>query len=156
MADSVSHQRSAQASMDPAAQRRATLVLGVAILLTTAAEIFYLLVWGMWLFPDGSWPGKLVWTLTCGLAMGAVMGTLTLIWAEPRRGRAAAFWLAAASVALVGSYCAWLCSRIDARFDYFGGSEHGVLFVASGVLPALVGGLLYGWLLYGRPGLKPD
>ena len=143
-----------QSRLAPLAHHRVTLVLGLAKLMTTAAEIFYLIVWGMWLFPDGSWLGKLVWTLTCGLAMGSVMGALTLIWAEPRRERAAAFWIAAASVAVVGSSCAWLCSRIDARFDYFGGPEHGVLFITSGVLPALAGGLLFGWLLYRWPGSK--
>ncbi|KNG94570.1 hypothetical protein [Pseudaestuariivita atlantica] len=139
-------------SVNPDAHRRVATVLGLAILLTTAAELFYLVVWGMVLFPDGSLPGKLAWTLTCGLAMGSVMGAMTLILAEPRQSRAAAFWIAAGTVALVGSYCAWLCSRIDARFDYFGGPEHGALFVASGVIPAVIGGLLYAWLLYGRSG----
>ncbi|MDA7429203.1 hypothetical protein [Primorskyibacter aestuariivivens] len=131
--------------------RRVAYVLGLAILMTTAAEIIYLVVWGMWLFPMGSWLGKTVWTLTCGLAMGAVMGAFTLMVAEPRRGTATAFWVAALTVALVGAYCAWLCSRVDARFEYFGGAENSLLFVASGVVPAIFGGLLYGWLIYGRP-----
>ncbi len=43
-----------------------------------------------------------------------------------------------------------LCSRIDARFGYFGGDENTGLFIAAGVLPALAGGALYGWLLYRR------
>lgn len=47
-------------------------------------------------------------------------------------------------------YPVWLGSRIDARFDYFGGAENGVLFVASGVFPAAIGSLLYGRFLYGR------
>ena len=139
-----------QSNLVEVTQYRITLVLGLAILMTTVAEILYLIVWGMWLFPDGSWLGKLVWTLTCGLALGAVMGALTLIW------RAAALWIAAASVLVVGSYCAWLWSRIDAHFDYFGGPENSVLFITSGVLPALAGGLLFGWLLYRWPGSKPN
>lgn len=155
MADTVSLQNRTSAPFHPAAHRRTMVVLGLAILLTTAAEAVYLVVWGMWLFPGGSWLGKLAWTLTCGIAMGAVMGTVTLVWAEPRRDRAAAFWIAAGSVAVVGSYCAWLCSRIDTRFDYFGVPEHGVLFIASGVLPAIAGGLFYSWLLYGRPRATP-
>ena len=145
-----------QSNLVEVTQYRITLVLGLAILMTTVAEILYLIVWGMWLFPDGNWLGKLVWTLTCGLALGAVMGALTLIWAEPRRERAAALWIAAVSVLVVGSYCAWLCSRIDARFDYFGGPENSDLFITSGVLPALAGGLLFGWLLYRWPGSKPN
>ena len=143
-----------QSRLAPLTHSRATFVLGLAILMTAASEIFYLIVWGTWLFPEGSWLGKLVWTLTCGIAMGAVMGAVTLLLAEPRRGQPAAFWIAAASVAVVGSYCAWLCSRIDAQFDYFGGSEHSIHFITSGVLPALAGGVLFGWLLYLRPESK--
>lgn len=29
--------------------------------------------------------------------------------------------MGAAIVTTVGSYCAWLCSRVDAKFEYFGG-----------------------------------
>lgn len=129
-------------------QMRISLILGLAILMTTVAELFYLFVWGFWLFPEGSWGGKTVWTLTCGLAMGAVIGSLTLLLAEPRRGNSSAFWIAASGVFIVGSYCAWLCSNIDARFNYFGGAENGLLFVVSGIIPAVLGGLFYGWLIY--------
>ena len=61
----------------------------------------------------------------------------------------AALWRAAGVVVVVGSYCAWLCSTIDARLGYFGGSENTALFIAGGVIPAIVGGALYGWILYG-------
>lgn len=118
-------------------------------MLTTLAELFYLVVWGMMLFPQGSLAGKTVWTLTCGLAMGAVIGVATLVWVEFRYWGNAALWRAVLVVAVVGSYCAVLCSRIDARFGYFGGQENTGLFIASGVFPAFVGGILYGWLLYG-------
>lgn len=50
----------------------------------------------------------------------------------------------------VGSYCAWLCSHIDAKFDYFGGPENVKLFILSGAIPTIVGGFIYGWWVYGR------
>ncbi|UWR09558.1 hypothetical protein [Ruegeria sp. B32] len=130
-------------------QARIHVVLGTAILLTTLAEVFYLVVWGMVLFPQGSLAGKAMWTLTCGVAMGAVIGAATLVAIEPRYSGTAGLWRAALIVTVVGSYCALLCSRIDARFGYFGGSEHAGLFIASGVVPAIAGGVFYGWLLYG-------
>ncbi len=117
--------------------------------MTTAAEIVYLAVWGLVLFPEGSLSAKIVWTLTCGIAMGAVIGSGTLVFVDNRHGGASAFWLAASIMALVGVYCTWLCSRIDLMFSYFGGAEHGTLFIAGGVIPAIAGGLLYGWFLYG-------
>ncbi|WP_027256019.1 hypothetical protein [Leisingera aquimarina] len=126
---------------------RPLLIVGSAIALTTAAEIFYLVVWGMVLFPAGDWAGKVVWTLTCGLAMGAVIGTLTLLWVEPRYAGRSALLRAALVVAVIGSYCAWLCSRIDIRFGYFGGAEESSLFILSGVIPAVLGGLFYGWIV---------
>lgn len=130
-------------------QNRVFKIVGLAIFLTTVAEMVYLVVWGMWLFPAGSWLGKSVWTMTCGIAMGSVIGVGTLLWAEPLRAQRAALWIAATTVAVTGSYCAWLCSTIDARLGYFGGSENTALFIAGGVAPAIVGGLLFGWLLYG-------
>ncbi|MEK6216385.1 MAG: hypothetical protein N2B03_04110, partial [Boseongicola sp.] len=87
---------------------------------------------------------------TCGIAMGSVIGAATLLLVERRASGNAAIWAGAAIVTFVGSYCAWLCSRIDAKFDYFGGPENGVLFILSGVIPAVAGGLLYGWWLYGN------
>jgi len=156
MAKGSGNTRAQSKQIDHLGQGRVALILGLAILLTTVAELFYLVVWGLWLFPAGDWAGKTVWTLTCGLAMGSVIGTLTLLFAEPRRGNASAFRLAALGVLLVGSFCAWLCSTINARFNYFGGAENGPLFVVSGVTPAVLGGLLYGWLIYGRSPVIAD
>ncbi len=126
---------------------RPLLIIGSAIVMTTAAEVFYLVVWGMVLFPAGDWVGKVVWTLTCGLAMGAVIGALTLLWVEPRYAGRSALLRAAFVVVVIGSYCAWLCSQIDIRFGYFGGAERTSLFILSGIIPAVVGGLFYGWIV---------
>jgi hypothetical protein len=131
---------------------RATLqrITLIAVALTTGAEFGYFTVLGLYLFPGGSVLGKLVWTLTCSIGMGLVIGTLTYLWVDQRwLGRKAVFG-AALVMAAVGSYCAWVCSRIDARFGYFGGDENAVLFILSGAVPAILGGLLFGWLVYGR------
>lgn len=129
---------------------RTLLILGTAIALTGLAELVYFLVWGMVLFPAGNLAGKAVWTTTCGIAMGAVIGALTLLLVENRKSGVPAIFAATAIMTLVGSYCAWLCSRIDAKFDYFGGPENGTLFILSGIIPAIIGGLFFGWWIYGR------
>ena len=121
----------------------------IAVALTTGAEIVYFTVWGLFLFPEGNVIGKLVWTTTCGIAMGLVIAALTFLWVEPRWRGGQAVLGAALVMAAVGSYCAWLCSGIDAKFGFFGGSENTALFIASGIVPAVLGGLLYGWLVYG-------
>ena len=122
----------------------------IAVTLTTAAEIVYFTVWGLYLFPEGNVAGKLVWTMTCGLAMGLVIGALTYLWVEERFQGGEAVWGAALVMAAVGSYCAWLCSKVDAHLGFFGGDENATLFILSGVIPAILGGLLYGWLVYGK------
>ncbi len=123
--------------------------IAFAVLMTVLAEAVYLIVWGLILFPEGSVAGKITWTLTCGIAMGSVIGAATIVLVTGRLEGVRAFWSAAIIFFTVGATCALLCSQIDARFNYFGGSEHAMLFVLSGVIPAAVGGLLYGWLLYG-------
>jgi hypothetical protein len=59
--------------------------------------------------------------------------------------------IAAATMAVVGSYCGILCNRIDVQFGYFGGPENTTLFVLAGTLSAIFGGLFYGWLVYFSP-----
>lgn len=136
--------------MQRSAKPRTTLVLGTAIALTSLAEIFYFFVWGMFLFPGGSLVDKAVWTATCGIAMGAVIGAATLLIVEGRTSGLTAIVAGAAIMATVGSYCGWLCSQIDVKFNYFGGPDNGTLFILASVIPAIGGGLLYGWWLYGR------
>lgn len=126
---------------------RIRFILFVAIAMTLGAEVFYLIVFGMFLYPAGSLPAKIVWTTTCGIAMGAVIGLAVLLLAESRKSAAQRFWITAAAMTVVGTYCAWLCSRIDAAFNYFGGAENASLFILSGVIPAIVGGALYGWII---------
>ena len=124
----------------------------VAIVLMAGAEFFYLFVFGVALFPDGPFIGKLIWTLTCGVAMGSVVAALTIMLVIGRLAGPPALFASGLTFAVVGIYCAFLCSAIDAKFNYFGGREHGSLFVLLGVIPAFAGGLFYGWLLYSAPG----
>lgn len=125
---------------------RATL--GFAIAMTTIAEAVYFLIWGVLLFPAGNFVDKLLWTATCAIAMGVIIASIVILAAPTqRRG---AFVIAAMSMAIVGVTCTLLCSWIDTRFNYFGGVEAAELFVFAGVIPAVIGGLLFGWLITSR------
>ncbi len=118
----------------------------------TGAEIFYLIVWGMVLFPQGPFLSKLVWTLTCAIAMGSVIAVLTIALVVGRLHGRTAFFACACILFLIGTGCAFLCSRIDAVMNYFGGPENTQLFFMSGIIPSVIGGLVYGWLLYSDTG----
>lgn len=84
-------------------RRRDLAILGFGVLLTTVAEVFYLVVWGVTLFPSGGLAGNAIWTVTCGIATGSVIGPGTLILAEPIAGDVrssgsgrSSFWASAA------------------------------------------------------------
>lgn len=49
-----------------------------------------------------------------------------------------------------GELDAWPCSKIDNSCSLCDESRNTVLFIAAGIAPALIGGLLYGWALYGQ------
>ena len=132
----------------PIVKLRILLIVGVAVTMTLAAELIYFTVWGLWLFPEGNLISKITWTMTCGVAMGAVIALATLILVEGNLQDAKAILAAAGIVALVGTFCAILYSQIDHSFNYFGGKTHTLMFILSGVIPAIVGGILYGWVLY--------
>ena len=122
----------------------------LATLLILIAEMAYLVVWGMILYPQGSLPGKVMWTVTCTIAMGSVIGVFTQILVPGDGSGLARMAVAAAVMAAVGIYCTYLCARIDVHFNYFGGADNAALFLLGGVAPAIFGGIIYGWLLY-RP-----
>ena len=123
-----------------------------AVGLTLGAELFYLIVWGVMLFPEGPFLSKLVWTSTCGIAMGSVIAVLTIVFVVERLSGNAAMFASTGIVFVVGSFCTFLCSRIDVAMNFFGGAEYTTLFIWGGLIPALIGGLIYGWLLYAEAG----
>ena len=139
--------------MDSALHRSdAVRPVALAVTMTALAEAFYFVVWGLYLFPEGSILGKLVWTLTCGIAMGSVIGSATIMLVVGRLEGAAALVSSALTFFVVASTCAVLCSSIDARFGYFGGAENAELFVLAGVIPGAFGAIVYALLLFSAPG----
>jgi hypothetical protein len=126
----------------------------LALLFTVGAELFYFIVWGIVLFPEGNLIAKFGWTMICGIAMGCVISVFTLLFVVGRLSGLNAVLLSALGMAIVGSSCGFLCSRIDATYNYFGGAEHAALFIWGGVIPAVLGGLLYGWVLFSRQGRR--
>jgi hypothetical protein len=124
----------------------------VALALALGGEMLIFLIWSLGLFPDGRLLPKFVWTATCGIAMGASIAAFTLLLVtgrlEGRRAAAAAGLVCFAVLA----YCTFLCYRIDLTLDLFGARRAPALFISGGLVPALFGSALYGWLLHARGG----
>lgn len=124
----------------------------VAIAMTFLGEMVIFLLWGLVLFPARELVAKFLWTGICGIAMGAVIGAAVNVFVTGRHeGRPAAGFAALISFSVL-SFCTVLCYRLDLTFGLFGAKTDPVLFIAGGLLPALVGSGLYGWVLYSRTG----
>ena len=119
----------------------------VAVTLTVVGELFYFIVWGLILFPEGATWVKAVWTATCGVGMGAVIGAL-VVWLVVGRlsGRAAGIASGAIYFAVL-AYCSFLCAGIGQATRYFGAHTHTALFVWGGLIPAFLSAFFYGWVL---------
>lgn len=120
----------------------------VAMALSAIGEATYFVLWGLVLFPGGNVLAKFTWTATCVVAMGAVIGVGVAAFVMERLdGKAAALGTAFVYAAVL-SACTLICAHLDRQFDYFGGASQPTLFLAAGLIPAVLSSALYAWLLY--------
>ena len=96
--------------------------LKLAILFSVLGEAVILLVWGFYLFPEGSWFNKFMWTIVyCGLGMGGAFGSVVALGLLDRvDGWPAVVLSALLSTVMLGLFCNTLCLRLDMTFGYFG------------------------------------
>lgn len=133
--------------------RRPIVVCTVGTLLS---ELGLLLVFGLWLFPEGSVLGKALWTIAfCGIGMGLAVGT-AIGWLVVGRydGLRAILATTGLSVGILGVGCNALCFSIDRQLNHFGAVDRPVLWLASGLVLSIVGGLLVGAILFSSRGQK--
>ncbi len=126
----------------------------LAIALTFLGEMAILLIWGRFLFPAGDFIAKLLWTAVCGLAMGATIGALVTLLVTGRLQGVRVILGTATLYLGVLSLCTLLCYQIDLDLNLFGARQAALLFIAGGMVPAVVSTFLYVWLLYSHKGRR--
>lgn len=143
-------------SVDTAARSALLRPIKLSIMMSVTGEFIIFVVWGLFLFPEGNWLDKLLWTLLfCGVGMGAAVGAAVALFIVGRlRGVAAIVATMALSIGLLGVTCNLLCLALDEHFHYFGGDRDGPLFVWNGIAMAAFGGLAVGWLCFTERGSK--
>ena len=110
----------------------------LALAFTVLGEVGICAVWGLWLFPEGATLGKLAWTLTCGVGMGATIGAFAVLLIPGRLSGWKAVVTAACISMLVLGHCTFLCYYTDLAVGWFGAQEAPVLFVIwGGLVPAI-------------------
>ena len=79
--------------------------------------------------------------------MGATIGAIVIALELNSLDDVTGIFATTVVFSLVGTVCAFICSELAKRLDYFGGQEFTSLFLLSGAIPAFIGGWIYGWLL---------
>ncbi|MCB2092109.1 MAG: hypothetical protein KDF58_11715 [Alphaproteobacteria bacterium] len=128
--------------------------LKFAILFSVLGEAVIFLVWGVILYPEGSILHKFLWTIVfCGLGMGSAGGAFISLYVVGRfTGIKALVACGLISGVLLGLFCNYLCFNLDMHFNYFGGASTPGLFIWSGIIMAVAGGMLVGWLCFTKTG----
>jgi hypothetical protein len=124
----------------------------VAIAFTLLGELLIFYIWGIQLFPEGIVWKKLVWTITCGIAMGATIGAFVNITITGRLHGTRGGVVASLIYFSVLAFCVGLCYQIDLVVRFFGAREFPLLFILGGLVPALITSIAYSWLLFSAPG----
>ena len=133
-------------------RREITRPITVAVTLTTVGEVFYFVVWGLILFPEGQTWIKAMWTATCALGMGGTVGAAVVLFVVGRMAGLRAAVAAGSIYFGVLAYCSFLCAGIGEATGYFGAHTHYALFVGAGLVPALLAAFAYGWVLAAKRG----
>ncbi|WP_108651376.1 hypothetical protein [Dongshaea marina] len=108
-------------------------IIGFALLLSVMGEIVLWGIYGLYLFP-GHPAQTLLWSLTCALAMGAVLGGGIIILGLDKGAKGWVFPLVLLVSLIVFSLCNLVCYRLDLAFDYWGSVTHPWLFLGEALL----------------------
>lgn len=125
----------------------------LATTLTFFGELFLLLFFGVWLFPGGNIHAKVAWTIGfCGIGMGVVVGTLSFWLVDGRIGGIkAVLTTGGLSFLVIGVGCNAICFMIDRKFNYFGAVDQPLVWIGSGVVMSLLGGIVLGSMMFLKP-----
>lgn len=128
--------------------------LKLSIILSVVGELIIFIVWGLVLYPEGSVLHKFLWAVVfCGFGMGSLTGAMiTLFVVQRLKGMTAIAACVVISGLLLGVFCNFLCLNLDMHFNYFGGHDTPGLFIWSGLLMSIIGGLLVGVLSFTETG----
>jgi hypothetical protein len=127
--------------------------LYLALLMALGGEVVIWLVYGLIWFPEGGLVRMLIWSLTCGIAMGAVTGTFVDSFVVGRHSGTKAILLSTAIfVGVMGVACNAVCFTLGRQLATWGAHTHPGLFIVGGLFLSIPAGLLYSYLLFSKKG----
>ncbi len=123
--------------------------LYVSLILSVFAELILFLYFGVLINDEGNMLNKFLWSVIfCGIGMGSVFGIAILVFVLDRMTGWFAISMTTALAIIFFGVCNFICFRLDQKFNYFGGINNPELFLFTGWLLSILGGLLIGTLLF--------
>ncbi|WP_372571234.1 hypothetical protein [Ruegeria jejuensis] len=116
------------------------------------AEIMFILVQGVILYPGQPIWVMAFWGFFCGVGMGALAGVFLDVFVVDRfEGKSSILW--GTTVAFVPyAACGYFCYEIALNVNYYGAREMGMIFVYKNMILSFVGALLISLLLFTERG----
>ena len=124
-------------------------LLYVALFVSVIAELGLFIYFGIILETNGELLNKFMWAVVfCGLGMGSVFGVAIIIFVLDRMTGWFAVSMTTTIAIILFGVCNLVCFKLDQTFNYFGGATNPQLFLTTGWLLSIIGGLLVGIFLF--------
>ncbi len=123
--------------------------LYVSLIVSVLAEVLLFLYFGVYATDGSELLNKFLWSVVlCGIGMGSVFGAAILIFVLDRMTEWFAVMMTTTIAIILFGVCNLVCFKLDQTFNYFGGATNPQLFLFTGWLLSIIGGLLVGILLF--------
>ena len=136
---------------DPRKMYTRPLIVSLAVCIF--GELFLFIIYGIVLFPQGNLLYKALWTVICGIGMGAMVGVfVNLFIIDKYIGIKAITLTILLTLVTLGIICNRLCFELDLHFHYFGAETNPLLFFMGSIAGSIVAGLVIALLLFSEKG----
>ena len=125
----------------------------VSLAVCIFGELLLFIIYGVVLFPQDNLIYKFLWTVICGIGMGATFGAFVNLFIIDKYIRIKAITLTILlTLATLGIICNRLCFQLDLHFHYFGAETNPILFNSGSIAESMVAGLVIALLLFSVKG----
>ena len=116
------------------------------------AEILFIVVQGVILYPGNPIWVMMFWGLFCGTGMGAVAGVFASLFVVDRYEGTKAVVPGIVAIFIPYAACWYFCYEIALNTNYYGAVEMGWIFVAKNMVLSFVGAVLISLALFTERG----
>ena len=116
------------------------------------AEIMFLLVQGVILFPGTPVMNMVIWGSFCGIGMGSAAGAFIILFVVNKYHGKQAIIRSTIFASIALNACGYLCYELALIFDYYGARELREIFVIKNAVLSFAGSAFVSWLVFSEKG----